>query len=240
LALYKVVFLGLAVAGPEEEDRLIKGLQRKFSLSPEKAESLLQRVPIVVKKGVDKEEMEKYLKAFEEIGGRVKIEEEPAESLEISPEPPTEPMREKVSYTGAIITCPQCGFEQPETDKCIKCGVIISKYVQYQESARTYEGKMRDISKEEKDTPPWESREGFIGAFLKTAKEALFSPIRFFKKVASGTGYGISLIYGLICGAIADYTNMFIQICSGYGCFFQYFFNSYPENFHMSFPFSAV
>ena len=63
------------------------------------------------------------------------------------------------------MTCPQCGFEQPETDECIKCGIIISKYAQYQEIARSYEGQVHEISSEE--YTPWESGEGFIAAFFK-------------------------------------------------------------------------
>ena len=51
VGLYKVVFLGMVVAGPEEEARLIGGLQKKFNLSPERAERLLHKVPVVVKKG---------------------------------------------------------------------------------------------------------------------------------------------------------------------------------------------
>ena len=166
MASYKVIFLGLSVIGSEEETRLLGGLQKKFNLTPEKAESLLQRVPIVVKKGVSKEEAEKYVKAFEEIGGRVKVEEELLPDLEITqeyepkprpepkpgprPEPkPTftyRPEPERKRSTGTMVTCPQCGFEQPETDECIKCGIIISKYVQYQEMARSYEGQVREIS----------------------------------------------------------------------------------------------
>src|SRR4030066_535342 len=69
VGVYKVIFLGLTVAGPEEETRLLGGLQKKFSLTPERAERLLQKVPVVVKKGISKEEMEKYVKAFGEIGG---------------------------------------------------------------------------------------------------------------------------------------------------------------------------
>ena len=181
MSLYKVIFLGLAVAGLDEETRLIKGLQRKFNLSPEKAESLIQRVPIVIKRGISREEMEKYVKAFEEIGGRVRIEEEPAESLEISPEPPLEKRVEKASFTGTLVTCPQCGFEQPETVECTQCGFTLSNYSKDQEATRTYERQTRNISTGEKDTPPWESGEGFINAFLKTAREALFSPSRLFK-----------------------------------------------------------
>jgi len=216
VALYKVIFLGMTVAGPEAEARLIGGLKKKFNLSPEKAERLLQRVPIVVKKGCSKEEMERYVKAFEEIGGRVSVEEEPmiTEPYEISPPPPPapvrEPLREREPRGRAMITCPQCGFEQPETDECAKCGIVISKYLQYQEMARSYEGKVREISSEEKYSS-WESGEGFIWAFLKTTREALFSPTRFFKKIASGEGYWSPLIYGMITGVIGFGTGILWQ-----------------------------
>ena len=219
---YKVVFLGLSVIGSDEETRLLSGLQKKFNLTPEKAENLLQRVPIVVKKGVSKEEAEKYVKAFGEIGGRVKIEEEPLPDLEIFPEyepkPQPEPKHgprpetkptfthrpepERKPSTGTMMTCPQCGFEQPETDECIKCGIIISKHVQFQEMARSYEGQVREISAEE--YTPWESGEGFINAFYRTTRDSLFSPSRFFKKISFGEGYWSPLIYGLIAGIIGN------------------------------------
>jgi hypothetical protein len=197
---YKVVFLGLAVAGPEEEARLISGLQKKFNLTPEKAERLLQRIPIVVKKGIGKEEMEKYLKAFEGIGGRVRGEVE-EEVIAEPPEISAEPEPGKKPYMGRMITCPQCGFEQPETDECVKCGIIISKYVYQQEMARSVEGQVREISPEDKYVP-WESGEGFISAFLRTTWGALFSPTRFFKKVGNGEGYWSAFIYGVISGII--------------------------------------
>ncbi len=213
MGLYKVIFLGLKVAGPEEEARLLGGLQKKFNLSPERAESLLQRVPIVVKKGISKEEMERYVKAFEEIGGRVKVEEEPSpEAIEVSmtpkPEPP--PRSEKKPYTGPTVTCPQCGFEQPETDECVKCGIIISKYIQYQQVAQSLEGKIREITTEE-DKVSWESGEGIVGAFVKTTRESLFSPTQFFRKVAVGEGYWTPLIYGVIAGIIGTFGSILWQ-----------------------------
>jgi hypothetical protein len=226
MASYKVIFLGLSVIGLEEENRLLAGLQRKFKLTPEKAESMLQRVPIVVKKGLSKEEAQRYAKAFEEIGGRIKVEEEeePIPILDItrdydygsetkpeykpesgSPSEPKpafayKPEPEKKAYTKGLVTCPQCGFEQPETDECIKCGIIISKFVKYQEMARSYEGQVHEISSEE--YTPWESGEGFIAAFLRTTQEVLFSPTKFFKKVAAGKGYGSPFIFAMIAGII--------------------------------------
>jgi hypothetical protein len=205
---------------------LLWGLQKKFNLTPEKAESLFQRVPIVVKKGVSKEEAEKYVKAFEEIGGRVNVVEEGIPNLEIiqeyepkarpepkpkpRPEPRPEPRptftyraaSERKPDTGRMVTCPQCGFEQPETDECIKCGIIISKYKQFEEMARSVEGQVREISSEE--YTPWESGEGFIKAFYRTTRDSLFFPTRFFKKISFGEGYWAPLIYGLITGIIGN------------------------------------
>jgi hypothetical protein len=202
VGVYKVIFLGLNVAGPEEEARLLGGLQKKFNLTPEKAERLLQKVPVVVKKGISKEEMEKYVKAFGEIGGRTRVEEEEEMITEMpetssQPEPGMTPRMEK------MITCPQCGFEQPETNECVKCGVIISKYYFQKEAAQSVEGKVKEILPEETYVP-WESGEGFVSAFFKTTGDALFSPTRFFRKVGTGEGYLPALIYGLISGIIGS------------------------------------
>ncbi len=233
MGLYKVVFLGLKVAGPEEEVRLLQGLQKRFNLTPEKAESLLQRVPIVVKKGIPREEMEKYVRVFEEIGGRVRVEEEPTlEEKEISqrPEPPPPPPKPEVKpYTGPMVTCPQCGFVQPESDDCMKCGIVISKFMQYQEMAKSIEGQVHEISSEEK-VSPWESGEGFFWAFMRTTREALFSPTGFFKKVAAGEGYWSPLIYGMISGVIGVGVSMVIQ---------WFFFSAFiPAQFHALIPYN--
>ena len=201
MGVYKIVFLGLAVAGPEEEARLIEGLKKKFNLPPERAERLLQRVPIVVKKGASQGEMERYVKAFESIGAKVRVEmteEEPVvKEAEIfqAPGPGGRP------FSGKMITCPQCGFKQPETEECIKCGVIISKLLKYEEMARGLEGKIEEVPPEERGVP-WESGEGFLSAFFRTVREALFSPGQFFKRVATGEGYWSPLIFGVICGII--------------------------------------
>jgi hypothetical protein len=219
---YKVIFLGLSVIGPEEESRLLSGLQKRFNLAPGKAESLLQKVPVVVKKGLSREEAERFVRAFDEMGGRVKVEEE-TPALEIAqeyepkpgprPEPkpaprlepkpaPYSPEPERRVYRGGMVTCPQCGFEQPQTDECVKCGIIISKYAQFQEMARSVEGQVREISTEE--FTPWESSRGFIGAFFKTIQEVLFSPTKFFKKAAVGKGYWSPFIFAMVSGVIGS------------------------------------
>lgn len=195
---YKVIFYGLAVAGSEEEARLLKGLQKKFNLAPEKAERLLQRVPVVVKKGTSLEEMEKYVKAFQEIGGKVRLEEE--EPVPEFQEFPATPEPETKGFAGKTMTCPQCTFEQPETSTCVKCGLEFARYEPYKEMASS-QGQAQAIPVEEKEAPT-ESEVGFFGAFFRTTRDVLFSPVQFFRKSAAGEGYGFPLIYGLITGII--------------------------------------
>jgi hypothetical protein len=231
---FKVIFLGLSVAGPEEEIRLLKGLQKKFNLTPEKAERLLQKVPIVIKKGISKEEMERYVRAIEEVGGKVRVEEDPqVESPVLTPPPPPprfdqekagkgpdmEPMappawepppaEPKKPYAGRTVTCPQCGFTQSETDDCVKCGVVISKFIKYQEMARSFEGQVHEISSEDK-TSIWEGQ-GFFRAFVRTTREVLFTPGRYFKRTASEEGTWPSLLYGIICGTVSAFGAFFWQ-----------------------------
>jgi hypothetical protein len=220
VASHKVIFLGLSMIGPEEEGRLLKGLQKRFNLTPERAETLLQKVPVVVKKGLSKDDAERFVKAFEEIGGKVKVEEEapapemiwedrpggePEPKSVLRPEPKPTPYRpepERRAYKVGMVTCPQCGFEQPETDECVKCGIIVSKYTQFQEMARSVEGQVREISTEE--FTPWESGGGFVGAFFKTTQEVLFTPTKFFKKTAAGKGYWAPFIFAMISGIIGS------------------------------------
>jgi hypothetical protein len=232
VASYKVVFLGLFVIGHEEESRLLKGLQKKFNITPERAESMLQRVPIVVKKGISKEEADRYIKAFEEIGGKVKVEEEeedipriditqsyepksetnPQRGSEASPTVPRRPEIERRPFKGQMVTCPQCGFEQPETDECVKCGIIISKYRQYQEMAKSVEGQVKEISSEE--YTPWESGEGFFQGLYRTVIESLFSPVQFYKKIAAGKGYWNPFIFAMIIGIIGAGIGLIWQVVS--------------------------
>jgi len=236
MGLYKVIFLGLKVAGPEEETRLIQGLQKRFNLTPQRAESLLQRVPIVVKKGIPKEEMERYVRALEEIGGKVRVEEEldlEVEEISKEPEPiyrPKSRLEQKLP-TGPIMTCPQCGFEQPERNECIQCGLVISKFVPYQEKAKSIEDQVREISTEEK-VLPWESGGGLFSAYFRTTKEALFSPVQFFKKVSAGEGYWSPLIYGIISGIIG------IGVLLIYQWFF--FFAFIPAQVHTFIPYNLI
>jgi len=151
------------------------------------------------------------VKAFEAIGGRVQVEEERIPNMEITqeyepkpkpelgPEPKPSLRREpkpadtygteseKKPNAGGMVTCPQCGFEQPETDECIKCGIIISKYVQFQEMARSVEGRSGRFQR----MSMFHGRAGrdLSEPFSKPYGFTFFST-KFFKKISFGEDIG--------------------------------------------------
>lgn len=72
---YEILFLGPAAHTAEGMEKVIQGLQERFKLSHERATYLLQRAPIVVKRGLTEEEANRYARAFHAIGAMVRMRE---------------------------------------------------------------------------------------------------------------------------------------------------------------------
>jgi hypothetical protein len=74
---YEILFIGPAADTVEERERVIQGLQARFNLSRERAEQLVQRAPIVVKRGLTEKEGNRYIEAFRSIGAMVQVRRYP-------------------------------------------------------------------------------------------------------------------------------------------------------------------
>jgi len=70
---YEILFIGPAVDTVEERERVIQGLQARFNLSRERAEQLLQRAPIVVKRVLTEKERDRFVEALRSIGAMVQV-----------------------------------------------------------------------------------------------------------------------------------------------------------------------
>ena len=49
----------------------------------------------------------------------------------------------------ATLTCPKCGFEQPESPDCVKCGIVIARYKPSQTAAPAYTPPPPEMTKEQ-------------------------------------------------------------------------------------------
>ncbi len=70
---YEILFMGPAADTAEERERVIQGLQARFNISRDRAIRLVQRAPIVVKRGVTEKESDRYVEAFHSIGAMVRV-----------------------------------------------------------------------------------------------------------------------------------------------------------------------
>jgi hypothetical protein len=68
---YEILFIGPADDTVEERERVIQGLQARFNLSRERAEQLVQKAPIVVKRGLTENERDRFVEALHSIGAMV-------------------------------------------------------------------------------------------------------------------------------------------------------------------------
>jgi hypothetical protein len=74
---------------------------------------------ILIKKGADTRQALLYKKNFEKCGLKCIFRE-----ISDMPESPETPRDKKATEP---IVCPKCGYSQPKSAECIKCGVVIKK-----------------------------------------------------------------------------------------------------------------
>jgi hypothetical protein len=240
-ARYTITFLGPVQNDLEHVNKLAEGLKARFKLSDEAVTRVMKMAPVVIKKDATLTEAQQYKGAFEAIGARVQLEPieeagvqwqltgENASALDREPQvipvmAKTSPSPEDVAPDEEVgpqmVKCPQCGFEQVTTNECIKCGVIISKFLKYQGEVKPagVEGvtpasatgtppgtsqaqKIIGIPMEEPTgSTPWEDMTslGFFTAFFRTVTDVLFSPTAFFRNMPVNKGLGSPLLYGII------------------------------------------
>jgi hypothetical protein len=72
---YKVIFEGAAARDLRLVDKLAKNLQNHCHLSPQVVTKMMRLAPLTVKNGVDLGEAQRYQRALEGMGAKVRIEQ---------------------------------------------------------------------------------------------------------------------------------------------------------------------
>jgi hypothetical protein len=248
---YTITFLGPVHNDLDHINKLAEGLKARFKLSDEAITRVMRTAPVVIKKDALWEQARQYKEVLEAMGAKVHVEPVEVAPVELEPieareqqqftaqdpspldrEPQIIPVRgkapsaspETAATAGAAdgqTTCPQCGCVQEKTDECIKCGIIISKFLKYQGEVKpagvaetpagpaaagaptggTQPQRIIGTALEEPTgSTPWEDMAslGFFTAFFRTMKQVLFSPAAFFRNMPVSKGMGSPLLYGVI------------------------------------------
>jgi hypothetical protein len=258
-ARYRITFLGPVHNDLAHVNTLAEGLKARFKLTDEAVTKMMRMAPVVIKKEATAAEAQRYKTALEAIGARIELalvemtpdaeSPEPVQQTEEGPaalnrEPQVIPVKAKAAPVPRdaapaeqtepnMVTCPQCGFGQSTTNECVKCGVIISKFMKYQGEVKPVEadgvsaGPVADAAPggpqqqrmigvpmaEPTGSTPWEDMAslGFMAAFFRTIKEVLFSTTAFFKRMPLDKGLSSPLFFGVIISFLGTTAGLLVQ-----------------------------
>ncbi len=109
--VYRVVFTGL-----QQTEEYFKSRISMLGVSPDHADKILKKAPVVLKEDKSLEYIRKYAKAITGAGGNVSIRS----FIYSKPE-------EKNTFTipgmSAFTQCSRCGHRQPKKVRCVRCGL---------------------------------------------------------------------------------------------------------------------
>jgi hypothetical protein len=115
--VYRVIFIGLL-----RTEEYFKHRISMLGVSPEEADKILKKAPVVLKEGESLEYIKRYAGAIIAAGGNVDIQSYDAET---GPENKIEGIAGMSSFT----QCPQCGHRQPKKELCVRCGFILTRLI---------------------------------------------------------------------------------------------------------------
>lgn len=136
---YRIVFDGELEPGMLAET-VKANLAKLFKSDLQKIEQLFGQGPVNIKRDLSEAEADKYLRALQAAGAKVRKEPEvnrtPALTLvEYEDEPGDVPQ----------MDCPKCGHSQAKSNQCSNCGIVIEKYLARQAQAAAAAKQAADI-----------------------------------------------------------------------------------------------
>ena len=115
--VYRVIFTGLL-----KSEEYFKSRISTLGVSPEDADKMLEKAPVVLKEAESLEYIEKYARAVINAGGNVDIQSCDSESS-LKNESRTIP------GMSSFTQCPQCGLRQQKKELCVRCGFILTRLI---------------------------------------------------------------------------------------------------------------
>ena len=112
--IYRVVFTGLL-----RTEEYFKTRISMLGVSPEEADKILKKAPVVLKEAESLVYIKRYAGAIIAAGGNVDIQS-------FDTETGTAREKELIPGMSSFTQCPRCGHRQPKKDLCVRCGFDLT------------------------------------------------------------------------------------------------------------------
>jgi hypothetical protein len=199
-------------------------LSRLLRKPVQELDVFFQGKPVVVRKGVTRNEALQYQAAMQKAGLSCVIRPLDSTGHTVSQPPPPPSHRDD----RPMMICPKCGFKQEKSHSCIKCHIAVEKYLKTQEEKARLEPDpppasdlpvpplppgMVDDEPFTGDEVPWEARDnGLLSDLFSTIMMALFKPFQFYSDLRRSSGLSKPVLFGVICGTLGFIFNLIWQV----------------------------
>ncbi|MGD8523526.1 MAG: hypothetical protein PVF56_20425 [Desulfobacterales bacterium] len=122
---WTVIFDGELDSGQTPQD-VKNNLAQLFKVNTAKIEPLFASPSVIIKKNLTYATALKYQQAIAKTGAICRIEALKDQPLEMR----LDPGETSAEIDQHRMTCPACGFKQDDARECIRCGIVISKYLE--------------------------------------------------------------------------------------------------------------
>jgi hypothetical protein len=112
---YRIIFSGLV--GDSES---FKRKMLRLGVTGDVSEGIIKKAPVILKQGLSLKDARAYADALIQAGGKATMQAEsrPQENQEKS-------TLSSVISLKSFTMCPQCGYKQLKTERCIRCGLEL-------------------------------------------------------------------------------------------------------------------
>ncbi|NJD91520.1 MAG: hypothetical protein FIA91_08415, partial [Geobacter sp.] len=125
---YKLVFYA-DISDGHDIAQVKSNLAVLFKIAAPDVERLFTNIPVTIKADLTHEAAVNYKSVFEKTGGMCLIE-----PMEFAKNNTNDIMvNNGENYSVNLMSCPKCLFEQSQSKICIKCGIVIEKFLEQQE-----------------------------------------------------------------------------------------------------------
>jgi uncharacterized membrane protein YhaH (DUF805 family) len=121
---YRIVFDGELMPGMAVET-VKANLARLFKSDADTIDRLFQQDSVNIKRELSETQADKYLRALQAAGAKVRKEPEPNPALSLA----LMDSAEVTPLATAHMECPKCGHAQAQAIQCESCGIVIEKYL---------------------------------------------------------------------------------------------------------------
>jgi hypothetical protein len=121
---WTVIFDGKLDSGQTPQD-VKNNLAQLFGVSITKIEPLFASPSVIIKKNLTYATALKYQRAIEKTGAICRIQADKDQPLEMR----LDPGETSAEIDQHRMSCPACGGEQENARECIRCGIVIRKYL---------------------------------------------------------------------------------------------------------------